>query len=102
RRGGLAVEDDCEASLVVIVLVPIAFLMPATLVFLPPPMLLTPATLPRIAIHDARDLPVCCGVRVCQLLRGVHVLRERLGADIDRGLLPEGAALWRKVEPLRE
>ena len=41
-------EDDCEASLVVIVLVPIAFLMPVTLVFLPPPMLLTPATLPRI------------------------------------------------------
>jgi hypothetical protein len=54
------------------------------------------------AIHDARDLPVCCGVRVSQLLRGVHVLRERLGADIRRGLLPEGAALRRKVEPLRE
>ena len=31
-----------------IVLVPIAFLMPAALVFLPPPMLLAPATLPRI------------------------------------------------------
>jgi hypothetical protein len=34
--------------LVVIVLIPIAFLVPAMLVFLPPLMPLTPATLPRI------------------------------------------------------
>jgi hypothetical protein len=32
----------------VIVLVPIVFRVPAALVFLPPPMLLTPATLPHI------------------------------------------------------
>ena len=52
--------------------------------------------------HDARGLPACCGVRVSPLPRGVHVLRERLGADMRRGLLPEGAALGRRVEPLQE
>ena len=31
-----------------IVLIPIVFLVPAVLVFFPPPMLLTPATLPHI------------------------------------------------------
>jgi hypothetical protein len=34
--------------LVVVVLVPIAFLVPAVLVFIPPLMPLTPATLPRV------------------------------------------------------
>jgi hypothetical protein len=54
------------------------------------------------ATRDARDLPVCYGVRVSRLPRGFHVLRERLDADIGRGFLPEGAALRRKAEPLRE
>jgi hypothetical protein len=56
----------------------------------------------RCAIHDARDLLACCGVRVCQLPRGVHAPRERLGADIGLGLLPAGAARRRKAETLRE
>jgi hypothetical protein len=47
-------------------------------------------------------LPVCCGVRAFRLPRGVHVPRELLAADTRRGLLPKGAALRRKVEPLRE
>jgi hypothetical protein len=36
------------ACLVVVVLVPVAICAPAVFVFIPPPMLLTPATLPRI------------------------------------------------------
>ena len=48
---------DNEAYLVVIVLVPIAFRVPATLVFLPPLMPLTPATLPRIVQFTA--LVIC-------------------------------------------
>ena len=35
------------ACLVVVVLVPVAICVPAVVVFIPPPMLLTPATLPR-------------------------------------------------------
>ncbi len=54
------------------------------------------------AIPGARDLRSCCAIRVFGLPRGVHVLRERLDADIGRGFLPEGAALRRKAEPLRE
>jgi hypothetical protein len=38
----------CVYYLVVVVLVPIAFRVPAALVFIPPPMTLPPATLPRI------------------------------------------------------
>ena len=34
------------------------------------------------AIPGARDLPSCCAIRVFGLPRGVHVLRERPGADI--------------------
>ena len=53
------------------------------------------------AIHDARDLLVCCCVRVCRLPDGVHALREQLGADIGLGLLPEVAAQPRKSETLQ-
>jgi hypothetical protein len=54
------------------------------------------------AIPGARDLPPCCAVRIFGLPRGVHVLRERPGADIGRWFLPEGAALTRKTEALQE
>jgi hypothetical protein len=37
-----------NACLVVVVFVPVAICAPAVFVFIPPPMLLTPATLPRI------------------------------------------------------
>jgi hypothetical protein len=37
-----------RACLVVVVLVPVAICAPPVFVFIPPPMLLTPATLPRI------------------------------------------------------
>ena len=43
-----------QLRLVVIVLIPIAFLVPAALVFLPPLMPLTPAPLPRIMEHSPR------------------------------------------------
>jgi len=45
------------------------------------------------AVHGARDLPVCCCVHVSRLTRGVHVPRERLGADTGRGLLRGDVAL---------
>ena len=43
--------------LVVVVLVPIAFRVPAALVFIPPPMALSPTTLPRIVQFPA--LVIC-------------------------------------------
>ena len=55
----------------------------------------------RCAIHDARDLPGGCAVRVSRLLHAVHGRRGRPGADIVLGLLPEGAALQRTAETLR-
>jgi predicted 3-demethylubiquinone-9 3-methyltransferase (glyoxalase superfamily) len=54
------------------------------------------------AIHDAHDLLAGCYVRVSRLPGGVRARRERLGADIGLGLLPEGAALRRKAETQRE
>ena len=46
-----------QACLVVVVLVPVAICAPAVFVFIPPPMLLTPATLARIMQFSA--LVIC-------------------------------------------
>ena len=40
------------------------------------------------AVHDARDPPARCVVRVSRLPRGVYGPRERFGARIGRYLLP--------------
>ena len=50
-------------------------------------------------IPAARDLPACCAVRVFGLPRGVHVLRERLGADIGENnqIVLEGTWSARKL-----
>ncbi len=54
------------------------------------------------AIPVARDLLACCAIRISGLPCGVRVLRERLGADIVRGVLPERAEQRRKAEASRE
>jgi len=87
----------------VVVLVPIAVRVPAVVVFVPPLMPLTPATLPRVVQFTTL---VICLAAVASVsvnrLGGVHAPHERLGTDIGLGLLPAGAARRRKAETLRE
>ena len=59
NRGALGIY------LVMVVLVPIAFLVPAALVFLPPLMPLTPAPLPRTLCNSRRSWFACLLWRPC-------------------------------------
>ena len=86
-----------------IVLVPIAFLVPAVLVFLPPLMPLTPATLPRIV--QFTTLVICLSavpsVSLDCLVEFMVCMSDPALTSVE-GLLPEGEALRRKAELLRK
>jgi len=86
----------------VVVLVPIAFRVPAVLVFIPPLMPLTPATLPRIVQFTTLVIAWLLWRPCFSMPRGAHAPHERPDADSGLGLPPEAAALRRKAETLRE